>query len=187
MAYDIDYKKVRKLASIHCTQREIASIFDIPFEAFRNLVRNDPLLKEAIETGMEYGKASLRRLQWRHASGFGPAAVAMTIHLSKHWLGETDRSTLEIDGSIRVEHGLATGGSDKILQGINPALLEAQEQIELNDLCDRLDEVGLIRLSEPQRVRFFELVSKAGGEDSVARKPAPILALPPPSSENTVE
>lgn len=177
MAYQIDYKKVRKLASIHCTQREMASVLDIPFDTFRNMVSSDPLLKEAIDLGQEYGKASLRRLQFRHAQGFGPAAVAMTIHLSKHWLGETERSTLEIDGSIRVEHGLASGGSDKILKGIDPTLLSGDEQVELNALCDRVEEVGLIRLSEPQRARFFELVSRAGGEEVVAR---PILALPPP-------
>jgi len=182
MAYEIDYKKVRKLASINCTQEEIAAVFDIPYDSFRQMVSSDPVLSEAIEVGRSYARASLRRLQWRHASGFGPAAVAMTIHLSKHWLGETDRSTLEIDGSIRVEHGIAET-SDRILQGIDPKLLESNEQIELDGLCDRLDEVGLVRLSAPQRARLFELVSKAGAVEEAPKAPPPLLLLPPPEKK----
>lgn len=180
MAYDIDYEKVRRLASINCTQEEIAAVLDIPYSSFRYQADHDTILKDAMERGRAAARASLRRLQWRHASGYGPAAVAMTIHLSKHWLGETDR--LEIDGSLRVEHGLSAS-SDAILQGIKPELLEAHEHVELDDLCDRLAQVGLMRMSEPQRQRFFELVAKAGAGESEARPKEPLM-LPPPSPEN---
>jgi hypothetical protein len=51
-----------------------------------------PVTEEEFRDVWEQGKAerriALRRLQWRHAQGTGSSAVQMTIHLSKHWLGE---------------------------------------------------------------------------------------------------
>ncbi len=94
---NIDLMQLRKLAQLHCTIDEAASYFNC---CKRTLLRwlEKPAYASAWEDGKAAGRLSLRRLQWQHANGAGSAAVQMTIHLSKHWLGETEKVLNEHSG-----------------------------------------------------------------------------------------
>lgn len=94
---EIDIAQLEKLAALHCTIEEAAAFFKCAKRTLlRYLEKED--YRAAWERGQATGKLSLRRLQWRHANGAGAPAVSMTIHLSKHWLGETEKSLLELSG-----------------------------------------------------------------------------------------
>jgi hypothetical protein len=87
----IDIEQLEKVAQLMCTIEEAAAFFGC---CKRTLLRylDKPEYREAWERGANRGKMSLRRLQWKHANGTGSSAVQMTIHLSKHWLGESERT-----------------------------------------------------------------------------------------------
>ena len=78
----IDYESVEKLAKIQCTQEEIANFLDI---SSRTLIRDEKFL-EVFNRGRESGKASLRRIQWKHAE----KSASMAIFLGKQYLGQKD-------------------------------------------------------------------------------------------------
>lgn len=79
---EIDYDTVTKLANIQCTQQEIASFLNI---GLRTLQRDEKFM-EIFEKGRENGKASLRRIQWKHAE----KSASMAIFLGKQYLGQRD-------------------------------------------------------------------------------------------------
>ena len=90
--FKIDYDAVRKLASIMCTQQEIAGFLGCDE---RTLQRDEELCrvyKEAKETG----KMSLRRMQWKLAE----KSYAMAIFLGKQYLGQRD--TFEVDNTNEI-------------------------------------------------------------------------------------
>ena len=89
--HPIDISDLNKLAQLHCTIEEAAAFFGCTKLTIKRRLRK-PEYREAWDRGREYGKHSLRRLQWKHANGSGSSAVQMAIHLSKHWLGETDKT-----------------------------------------------------------------------------------------------
>ena len=47
---------------------------------------------QAWEKGQVAGAVALRQLQWKHAKRPDSSGVAMTIHMSKHRLGENDKA-----------------------------------------------------------------------------------------------
>jgi len=89
--------QLEKLGALHPSLEEVAAFFDCTKRTIINRLKA-PDLKLAFENGKLKGKLGLRRLQLRHANGTGSAAVNMTIHLSKHWLGQTDKTALELSG-----------------------------------------------------------------------------------------
>ncbi len=94
---EIDLEQLAKLASIGCTKEEAAYILGCSKRTLLDRMKQEEV-SEAWEKGVVLGKVSLRRLQWRHANGSGSSAVNMTIHLSKHRLGETDKAAIEMSG-----------------------------------------------------------------------------------------
>lgn len=78
---EIDMELVEKLASIHCTLREIADIIGCDKETIRNRC------KEELTRGEAKGKASLRRRQWEVADS---GNATMLIWLGKQYLGQSD-------------------------------------------------------------------------------------------------
>ena len=78
-----------------------------PFRMRAYLVASGPeeyaVYRDAWQRGRAGGKLSLRRLQWQHAQGEGSSAVQMTIHLSKHWLGESEKALSERGGGMDAE------------------------------------------------------------------------------------
>ena len=80
--FKIDYETVRKLASIMCTESEIASFLGCDV---RTLQRDKDFVA-VYKEGKETGKMSLRRMQWKLAE----KSYAMAIFLGKQYLGQKD-------------------------------------------------------------------------------------------------
>ncbi len=86
---EIDGDLVERLASIMCTEEEIAQIVGVD----RSTINRH--FAQAIKEAQSKGKWSLRRAQWKSAVEDGNAT--MQIWLGKQWLGQTDRH--EVGGS----------------------------------------------------------------------------------------
>lgn len=84
----IDYELVEKLAYIQCTQEEISSILGI---STRTLQKDKEFLR-IYKNGMDNGKMSLRRLQWKAAE---KGNNTMLIWLGKQYLNQTDKQELD--------------------------------------------------------------------------------------------
>lgn len=78
----IDYTMVEKLASIQCTQEEIANFLNI---SVRTLQRDEEFCR-IYKKGIDNGKMSLRRIQYKLAE----KNTAMAIWLGKQYLGQRD-------------------------------------------------------------------------------------------------
>ena len=94
----IDYHAVEQLSMLMCTEQEIASFLDI---SVRTLQKDAEFLR-IYKKGMEYGKMSLRRYQFKLAE----RNPAMAIFLGKQYLGQTDKvetAITGIDDNLRYE------------------------------------------------------------------------------------
>ena len=81
--FEIDYDLVAKLAEIQCTQEEIARILGC---STKTLQRDDTFCL-IYKKGLESGRTSLRRYQWKSAE---KGNVTMQIWLGKQFLGQKD-------------------------------------------------------------------------------------------------
>ena len=88
----IDYRAVEKLASIMCTQEEIANILDI---SVRTLQRDEEFCR-IYKKGMDNGKRSLRRNQFLMSE----TNATMAIWLGKQYLNQKDKQEINHDGKI---------------------------------------------------------------------------------------
>lgn len=84
----IDYELVSRLATIQCTQEEIANIVGV----HRSTLLRDKKFCDIYKKGIDDGKSSLRRLQWQAAKN---GSSAILIWLGKQYLGQTDKSVVE--------------------------------------------------------------------------------------------
>ena len=89
----IDPEQVHRLAAIHCTVEEIASVLDC---GKRTLERR---FGAVIEKARQTGKASLRRRQYKAAMD---GNITMMIWLGKQLLGQTDRVEQLGDQAVQV-------------------------------------------------------------------------------------
>lgn len=85
---------LKQLCELQCTREEIAAAFNISVSSLDKLIEKDEAVRAAIEYGKTQGKISLRRKQFRLAS----SSASMAIHLGKQYLGQTDKSQLEVSG-----------------------------------------------------------------------------------------
>ena len=91
---------IEKLASLMCTDEEIASVLGVSVDTLTNR-NNKKSFSERKEKGQLSGKASLRRLQFKIADG---GNATMAIWLGKQYLGQTDKQeTTLTDGNITFE------------------------------------------------------------------------------------
>lgn len=86
---EIDYTAVEKLASIQCTQEEIANFLNV---SVRTLQRDEEFCR-LYKKGQDNGKMSLRRYQFKLAE----KNTSMAIFLGKQYLGQKD--IIETDNS----------------------------------------------------------------------------------------
>lgn len=93
----IDLVQLEKLGALQPTVEEVAAFFSVSKRTMIEKLKKPEVLL-ALERGKNLGKLNLRRTQMRHATGTGSGAVNMSIHLGKHWLGQTDKSLLELTG-----------------------------------------------------------------------------------------
>src|SRR5262245_53877320 len=86
-----DERQVYELAKLGCTQCEAASVLGIDHRTFKRRLQ-ESVLYHAWEQGQAVGAVALRQLQWKHAKRPDASGVAMTIHMSKHMLGQNDKA-----------------------------------------------------------------------------------------------
>jgi hypothetical protein len=91
----IDYTLVDKLARIMATQEEIASFMDISLRC----LQQDLEFMRVYKKGLENGRMSLRRIQWKIAE----TNVGMAIFLGKNYLGQSDKQDHEIRGDMAIK------------------------------------------------------------------------------------
>lgn len=89
---ELDYNLIEKLATIQCTQEEIASVVGV----HRSTLLRDKEFCNIYKKGQESGKMSLRRMQWKLAD---KGNATMAIWLGKQYLGQKDKSELSGDGN----------------------------------------------------------------------------------------
>ena len=96
---EIDYGKCEKLARIMCTHSEIAEVIGVSLST----LEHDPEFLQVHKRGIEAGKASLRRMQWKSAEG---GNVTSQIWLGKQYLGQSDKQEVEHAGAgeIKIEY-----------------------------------------------------------------------------------
>lgn len=81
-------KQIEGLARIQCTQREAAAVLGVHRDTLSDFLGNSEKARAAWENGLETGKASLRRLQFKAAENGNPT---MAIWLGKQWLDQRDK------------------------------------------------------------------------------------------------
>lgn len=82
--------QVERLASIQCTKAEASAVLGVSRDGFNALLDGNERAQVAWEEGLEKGKASLRRMQWKKAED----NPTMQIWLGKQYLGQRDRSEI---------------------------------------------------------------------------------------------
>ena len=100
---NVDATLVEKLASIHCTMKEIAAVCDCSVDTLERR------FADVIEKGRDKGKSALRRLQWDAAQ---KGNVTMMIFLGKQLLGQSDKveqlGKYEHNQSVKVQSSRVT-------------------------------------------------------------------------------
>lgn len=90
----LDYDKIEKLAMIHCTQEEIATIIGVSVDT----LQRDPQFCGIYKSGLDKGRSSLRRLQWKAAEA---GDKTMLVWLGKQLLGQRDKQ--DIENTVKME------------------------------------------------------------------------------------
>jgi len=88
---ELDTEEIIKLASYGCTNREIASFFDV---SERTLKRS---FADFLTKGRDSGKRKLRKVQWEVAM---KGNVSMLIWLGKQVLGQSEQPSLVEDEEV---------------------------------------------------------------------------------------
>lgn len=83
----IDYDSVEKLASLQCTQSEIASYLGCSVDT----LQADEKFSGIYKAGMDKGRMSLRRHQWR---ALEEGNSTMLVWLGKQYLGQREKNEL---------------------------------------------------------------------------------------------
>jgi len=117
-----DLRQVEELGRIQSTLPELAAVLGCGLSTVKDRLQNDGEFAAAYERGVEAGKSSLRRLQWKAAVG---GNITMQIWLGKQYLGQTDRQMTELSGAV--------GHSDPALQRL-VGLLEGVTQEQAREL-----------------------------------------------------
>lgn len=91
-------KIVRGLGMIQATTRECAAVLSVSHQTFIATLQRHPEIAEALDTGKELGKTSLRRTQFRLAQ----KNAGMAIFLGKNILDQTDQQTITSSVSVDV-------------------------------------------------------------------------------------
>jgi len=89
--------KIRHLAKIQCTREEAAGALLAGERTFSSFLHLHIKAREAWESGRDEGRASLRRLQLKHAQ----RSATMAIWLGKQYLGQKD--TTQIGGNPKMD------------------------------------------------------------------------------------
>lgn len=111
---DIDYAACEKLARIMCTHSEIAEVLGVSLST----LEHDQQFLQVHKKGIEAGKASLRRMQWKSAED---GNVTSQIWLGKQYLGQRDKQELtgkdgeQLSVKFEIVDGRTTGNVSRVL------------------------------------------------------------------------
>ena len=108
---EIDVEQLEKLASLQCTDRELAAFFRCTTRTIEKR-RKEPAFKDALERGKAMGQISVRRGQMKLLEG-GNATIA--IWLGKQLLGQRDVTPVELTGSNGSELKFSMEAIDAII------------------------------------------------------------------------
>lgn len=97
---EFDYNEVRKLGELQCTYMEVAAFFECSIETIKRRLAEDEEFCAAYKMGLENGKMSLRRYQWRAAQ---KGNTSMLIWLGKQYLGQRDQPKDEDDTKEKLD------------------------------------------------------------------------------------
>ena len=95
---EINLEELEKLARLQCTYAEIAAFFDCSIDTIKRRMKDEEFCT-TYKKGLEEGKASLRRMQWKAAQG---GNATMLIWLGKQYLGQSDKRDLEHTGDVPI-------------------------------------------------------------------------------------
>lgn len=84
-------RQIMVLAGMHMTKREAAAALLVHPDTFGDFLRANPECDLAWEEGLYYGRASLRRRQWKSSNGTSAPAVRMQIWLGKQYLDQREK------------------------------------------------------------------------------------------------
>jgi len=93
---EFDLRLVEDLGKIQSTHSELAAVLGCHLDTVKERLKNDPEFSAAYEKGLENGKSSLRRIQWKAALS---GNTTMQIWLGKQYLGQRDVQTTELTGA----------------------------------------------------------------------------------------
>jgi hypothetical protein len=108
---EIDFEQLEKLASLQCTDRELAAFFRCTTRTIEKR-RKEPAFKEALERGKAMGQISVRRAQMKLLEG---GNATMGIWLGKQLLGQRDVTPVELTGSNGSELKFSMEAIDAII------------------------------------------------------------------------
>lgn len=91
----IDYKVVEKLSHIQCTQEEIGQYLGINVRT----LQRDAEFRRTYKKGMDEGKSSLRRMQWKAAE---TGNSTMMVWLGKQYLHQTDKAEIDTNHEVKI-------------------------------------------------------------------------------------
>ena len=92
---EIDLEQLEKLASLGCTDEEIAAFFRCTTRTIEKR-RKEPAFKEALERGKAIGRISVRRSQMKLLEA---GNATMGVWLGKQLLGQRDVTPIELTGA----------------------------------------------------------------------------------------
>jgi len=93
---EFDLRMVEDLGKIQSTHSELAAVLGVSVDTVERRLRDDPEFCRAYEKGLENGKSSLRRIQWKAALG---GNTTMQIWLGKQYLQQRDQARQELTGA----------------------------------------------------------------------------------------
>jgi hypothetical protein len=93
---EFDLRLVEDLGKIQSTHSELAAVLSVSIETVKRRLKEDPEFCAAYEKGLEHGKSSLRRIQWKAALG---GNTTMQIWLGKQYLSQRDMHSAELTGA----------------------------------------------------------------------------------------
>lgn len=127
---EVDWKRVYRMAKIHCTVEEIGFVLGVHHQT----LNNKPEFQELYQRGWNYGKMSLRRAQFNCAIKEGNPT--MMIWLGKNVLGQKDRIYNEVDlsGTVHVD----------AIKRQNLSILSVEELQQFRTLLAKAEGVNII-------------------------------------------
>jgi len=117
----IDYKQVKSLANIHCTDNEIAGVLGCPLP----VLLSDKKYRAVYEQAKADACMSLRRLQWKAAES-GNATIL--IFLGKQYLQQFDKQEVTHTGGIDLSHMSREELQEIIDANSSPRELQARKE-----------------------------------------------------------